>query len=146
MLPSIYSIKFTSQYFFFPPGQLELYAISLRKCSFTNERTSYSVFNLNISALWKIIPLPEINTLNWGEMCKLIICRELICNVLVPWGDLNVSDFRDTVCVHTLNTLKTGDNLSITNYQLLEQPRMRAGIVDVTARMSVSGRRDSHIN
>lgn len=118
MLPSIYSIKFTSQYFCFPPGQLELHAISLRKCSFINERTFYSVFNLNISALWKIIPLPEINTLNWGEMCKLIICRELICNVLVPWGDLNVSDFKDTVCVYTLNTLKTGDNLSITNYPI----------------------------
>lgn len=118
MLPSIYSIKFTSQYFCFPPGQLELHAISLRKCSFINERTFYSVFNLNISALWKIIPLPEINTLNWGEMCKLIICRELICNVLVPWGDLNVSDLKDTVCVYTPNTLKTGDNLSITNYPI----------------------------
>ena len=92
--------------------------MSLSKCSFTYERISYSVFNLNISALWKIILLPKINTLNWGEMCKLIICRELICDVLIPWGDLNVSDFRDTVCVYTLNTLKTGDHLSATNYPI----------------------------
>lgn len=27
-------------------------------------------------------------------------------------------DFRDTVCVYALNTLKTGDNLSITNYPI----------------------------
>lgn len=54
---------------------LELYAASLSKCSFTNEITFYSVLNLNISALNKIIPLPGINTLNWGKMCKLAICR-----------------------------------------------------------------------
>ena len=79
-------------------------------------------------------------------MCRLIICRELICDVLVPWGDLNVSDFRDTVCVYTLNTLETADNLSITNYPIAWTAKDGAGIVDVTARMSVSDRRDGHIN
>lgn len=60
---------------------------------------------------------------------------------------LMLQDFGDTVCVYALNTLKTGDNLSITNYPItLNSKVCEAEIADVNAHMSVSSKRDSNIN
>lgn len=60
---------------------------------------------------------------------------------------LMLRDFGDTVCVYALNTLKTGDNLRITNYPITLNSRVRqAEIADVNAHMSVSSKRDSSIN
>lgn len=55
--------------------------------------------------------------------------------------------FGDTVCVYALRTLKTGDNLSITNYPItLNGQGCEAEIADVDAHMSVSSKREKNIN